>query len=459
MKQVSSIAVIFEDGKKQFVLMGKRDDSKKYTLPGGHLEKNEDPVTGCLRELKEEAGLDLKFEDVKYLTSETVDCSDGQTRNIHAFTTTLPYETFQEVTSKNDPDKEVKKWEAIKLGKDNRLPDDVEFNLHSNPNVALRELGITDQPKKTKKGKTVLSDGKDLSLHFNEDKSVTEKDRDIDVWDVITPKGRKGTAIIRTVLSNPKVLAKTQKPLTHKLQFLNLDEDLKKSTPKVLSLLCKKYGHVCTNSDNPEVIGKQVLVKSGVFTRIPPQISLKDGKYLKKQDSQQEPHEWYVYTPKGEKIGNLTVYHEDGKAIVLTRHLTRQIMQDARDALVRFYDTPESDLAAICENKIGRLEKSVMEFFPVAEKDQKLVCLRRIKAIMQSFRKEENELTPAGLLKAFRKKWFHILVHESDYLKTTITAEDAAAYTVDRETLRALAGDVIPQEEFPLEINRLAMVV
>jgi 8-oxo-dGTP pyrophosphatase MutT (NUDIX family) len=51
-----AIALITDENDK--VLMGKRNDTDKWTVPAGNVEKGECPFVGMARELKEETGLD-----------------------------------------------------------------------------------------------------------------------------------------------------------------------------------------------------------------------------------------------------------------------------------------------------------------------------------------------------------------------------------------------------------------
>jgi ADP-ribose pyrophosphatase YjhB (NUDIX family) len=127
---VASVAVM--DGSK--ILMGKRNDNNKYTLPGGHLNGGEKPVDGAKREVKEEAGLEIT--EPKHLGHKTVDTVDGK-KKIHAY---VVNHDGSKPSTKNDPDKEVKKWEWIETR--DGMPKYVIDNLHSKKNVVLNKLGL-----------------------------------------------------------------------------------------------------------------------------------------------------------------------------------------------------------------------------------------------------------------------------------------------------------------------------
>lgn len=133
-KEVSSVAVV-NDGK---ILMGKRNDNGRWTLPGGGLDKDEDSTDGAVRELHEEAGIKVNPKELKHLRTKKIKTHTGKTMTIHAY----QYEwDGEKPTSKNDPDKEVKKWEWIDYS-DEELPEEVVSNLHSPKNVVLQAMGL-----------------------------------------------------------------------------------------------------------------------------------------------------------------------------------------------------------------------------------------------------------------------------------------------------------------------------
>lgn len=127
--------VLVRNGDK--ILMGKRNDNGRYTNPGGHFEAGEDPQEAAARELYEEAGIKVKASELKKLASKDVTTFTGKKLRIHAFEVEVK---STKTSSKNDPDKEVDKWEWIDVSEG--LPESVASNLHSPKNVVLKESGL-----------------------------------------------------------------------------------------------------------------------------------------------------------------------------------------------------------------------------------------------------------------------------------------------------------------------------
>lgn len=120
---IASVAVFDAMGR---LLMGRRRDSGKWTMPGGHLEPGEGAAAGAARELAEEAGL---TDALEYIGSGT----PGRGLLVHCFrcqTLSLP-------SSTTDPDEEVETWEWMDLP----LSADVLANLHAPRNVTLALIG------------------------------------------------------------------------------------------------------------------------------------------------------------------------------------------------------------------------------------------------------------------------------------------------------------------------------
>ena len=121
---IASVAVFDPLGR---LLMGKRRDSGKWTMPGGHLEPGEGAAAGAARELLEEAG--IAAPELEHIGSGT----PGRGLLVHCFrcqTGCMP-------NSAADPDEEVERWEWLELP----LPAEVIANLHAPRNVTLALLG------------------------------------------------------------------------------------------------------------------------------------------------------------------------------------------------------------------------------------------------------------------------------------------------------------------------------
>ena len=132
-KQISSIAVI--DGNR--ILMGKRNDNQRWTLPGGHLNPNEDPKIGALRELEEEAG--ISPNNIYHLATNDVTTYTGKEMTIHSYVVFGYYGTDPE----QDPDEEVQVWVWVDITRG--LPQNIKDRLHSPKNSTLAALGLIDE--------------------------------------------------------------------------------------------------------------------------------------------------------------------------------------------------------------------------------------------------------------------------------------------------------------------------
>jgi 8-oxo-dGTP pyrophosphatase MutT (NUDIX family) len=132
---VSSIAVFNSDG---HLLFGLRNDTEKFTMPGGHAEDGEDPYDAAIRELWEESG--LRVDDLEYLG----DGYGGREGNVHVFC----YKAIVDgtPTSENDPDDECSVWSWVDIS--DGVPEIVLDNLHNKKNITLELLDLLNSSKK-----------------------------------------------------------------------------------------------------------------------------------------------------------------------------------------------------------------------------------------------------------------------------------------------------------------------
>jgi 8-oxo-dGTP pyrophosphatase MutT (NUDIX family) len=113
------------------ILIGKRQKDGKYCLPGGHLEPGEDPATGAVRELYEEAGI---VPEAMHAFG-AANAPGGIP--VYMFQTTVSDQTPH---SDFDPDHEFSElvWVDAMMG----LPPEVRSNLaHGDNDVVFRHMG------------------------------------------------------------------------------------------------------------------------------------------------------------------------------------------------------------------------------------------------------------------------------------------------------------------------------
>ena len=172
MKEVATVAII-KNGK---MLMGKRRDNNRFTNPGGHLENNEDPRAGAVREVKEEAGIDLDPSSLIHVKSETVTKKGGTKLKVHAFKTHVSGEV--PTSMQNDPDLEVYRWRWIPV---DGVPKDIMGNLHVplEHNILLKNLDVKEAgaEKKAEFREDVQKPRRSDAIHKHLKKSFSDMDR------------------------------------------------------------------------------------------------------------------------------------------------------------------------------------------------------------------------------------------------------------------------------------------
>lgn len=142
-KTAASIAVFNSEG---HLLMGQRNDSKRWTLPGGKMDVGELPEECARRELQEEAGLQAKR--LKFLGRGVGGKdSDWTVYSFEAHCDDKP-------DAGNDPDKECDSWEWIPVA--DGLPKEISNQLHNRDrDVTLQLLGLQSgslEPTELSKG-------------------------------------------------------------------------------------------------------------------------------------------------------------------------------------------------------------------------------------------------------------------------------------------------------------------
>lgn len=97
------VAVAIVRDKNDNVLFGIRNDCGKYVNPAGKAEKNEDIYQACIRELKEETGLDA-------LDLKLVRVGWKKEKKMMIYIFDVKVDPSQEIDSSKDPDQEASVW-------------------------------------------------------------------------------------------------------------------------------------------------------------------------------------------------------------------------------------------------------------------------------------------------------------------------------------------------------------
>jgi 8-oxo-dGTP pyrophosphatase MutT (NUDIX family)/SAM-dependent methyltransferase len=138
-RRVSTVAVTHGD----HLLMGKRRDNGKWTVPGGHVDPHEDHHEGGVRELSEETGIDIDPDDMSELSDvdKGVDAK-GDPLHVQAFHVDMSDDDRPPTTMKDDPDGEVRRWQWVNTA--GGLPSHIADNLHvpADRNILLKALGL-----------------------------------------------------------------------------------------------------------------------------------------------------------------------------------------------------------------------------------------------------------------------------------------------------------------------------
>ena len=118
------IALIVDD--RDNILMGRRNDNQKITVPAGKAYSKEDPYRAMARELKEETGLDA-------VDMQLVGSKWDKDRNLILYLFKVTIDPNQPIDVSGDPDLECPSWSY-------QNPNDVVEELHVplSENMALK---------------------------------------------------------------------------------------------------------------------------------------------------------------------------------------------------------------------------------------------------------------------------------------------------------------------------------
>lgn len=482
MKQVGSVLVMLHNdaGEPTGIVIGLRKDAKKWTLPGGHLNEGEDPKTGALRELREEANFSPAPVNVKFLGSKEVDCADNQKRCIHAFQTMIHESKIGEFSPENDPDKEVHEWKHVPL-KNNCIPYDVFDNLYSKPNICLLYAGIGPDKKEVTVPDQKDIQGADFTLKLNKSSSSKLSDgTETHSWRILNKSGKHGNVIIKSIPSGPAVLVKSDGSITpvkkhkHFLKLMDVSPEMTDKTNDILKSLFSKYKNLYVERDgkSSKVADSFKLNKSlsSLVTKLHSQtLTFKDGCYLKKHQTSDAgviSDSWNMYAASGQNLGSITVWSRVGckEVVTFAPKLNRDNWDKAAKALRKFYSMSDSDAAAFMLKRTETLEKS-LACFPARDSLKSLMYLRKLKQLLENLKENNNVAVdmspqkPTGQLSKFQRKWFHVLMSTQDTAKVKLTVAEVEDYEKDRAELVSVIQGNLPDEYIPPQVDVLAEIV
>lgn len=121
------------------ILTGKRRDNELWTFPGGHVDDGESLLEGAVREVNEEAGIEIGTEELELVTAERVTShrAVGKEFSVFCFLARISRE---KADARNDPDKEITEWKWVEI--DERTPELQAEVRHAKKDSLLHYIGV-----------------------------------------------------------------------------------------------------------------------------------------------------------------------------------------------------------------------------------------------------------------------------------------------------------------------------
>lgn len=155
---VASAVVIKHSEFPDLILHGKRKDTNQWSIPGGHVHKDESLKDAAVRETKEETGLELNPDDLEHIGSEHYNTEEDKNLIVHLFVCKKPYH-HESMDFTGDKDEEFKELKFI-----NPLDHDDLYKPNGENIVVTYLKGELKKPEVKK----AEDDYKKNRLQFNE---------------------------------------------------------------------------------------------------------------------------------------------------------------------------------------------------------------------------------------------------------------------------------------------------
>ena len=157
------------------ILTGRRRDNNLWTSPGGHVDGNESIYAAAIREVSEEAGIEIEFGQLQLICA----------KRVISHRTGLPFVVFaflahilpEKATAKNDPDKEIAEWKWVPISPE--TPELKPKARHAKEDYILQHLKVQEvrmADGTQKNTRSIQEVSKDLqTAGFNESPEGPEK--------------------------------------------------------------------------------------------------------------------------------------------------------------------------------------------------------------------------------------------------------------------------------------------
>lgn len=127
------------------LLTGQRRDNGLWTCPGGHWDQGETLTDAAIREVREEAGIEVPPEALTLVRAEKVTSHrTGKAFTVYAFVADVKQ---TEASAQNDPDKEITEWKWVELSKE--TPELQPKARHAKEDFIVQHFGCWNVSRET----------------------------------------------------------------------------------------------------------------------------------------------------------------------------------------------------------------------------------------------------------------------------------------------------------------------